>query len=682
MGPLRVMTFNVQMLPWVADALHSTTNDAPERADRVARALFALPVVDQPDVIAFNEVFDEDGRDRLRLRLSGRWPHIVDKIHDGGVLEDSGLMLFSRRPLLALPDGGNFHERFFTESAGDDTMAAKGVGVIQVDSPDGVDLPTTIAFTHMQASYLSEDEHRDVRRSQLDTLYTAVKEVIGSSPELWERVIVLGDLNIRGDSEALTDEWAEIFDLASTELTRLTHDGWRTGMHPPNDQQDHDLGRTNLNWESGQGQRLDYMLFGNENERGLVAHHMYSRIRNASDHFSLEAVVQRRSDHCRPADAIDLHQWVTAAGGSPGRPSTLHHLPLEFDFPGTLQWLYVDTPGTFTLWSAADVETRAYTRSDLSRPLAQLRTVSKNDLESGLQAPFREATVNPVGTTHVAAEPFYIVARSRRNRVGNRDLLVLEHHGESPATAIALAPHTPTETGFPVGRKLGDNDECWFIAALPETFAGDPREEAFSVYNPDRIRCSLSVRDLADEELMATSGTGQYVNLTHSTSGGYQVYLVMRRNNIQYAGFTLAWKTPISYLMLDRPLGLFIRNESGADWPGADEVHLDVWLDSRPVFNGYWDDADTGETWGGLASSIEQLVRAQMPGIGDRVPFSTSINLSYLEEDFTAAGWLTASVAALSPAERDTVDRQVTLPVPDAISDGTYTFYCSVTRLG
>lgn len=682
MGALRIMTFNVQMLPWIADAKAGTTNDAPVRADRVAAAIFDLPPGEQPDVIAFNEVFDEDGRDRLLGRLSGKWSHIVKKIHDGGLLEDSGLMLFSRIPLLPLKTGGVWLERFYSDAEGDDAKSSKGVGVVQVASPDGVGAPTTIAFTHLQASYEAEDQYRDVRHRQLDMVCGAVRELIGDDPHLWERVIVMGDLNIRGDSGAVTDEWAQTFALQSTELTTRVYDGWRTCMHPPFDPSDYDPGWTNTEWQSGRQQRLDYMLFGNPKERALVPHHMMSRIRNASDHFSLEAVVQRKSDHCQPQTAVELRNVAPVAGDTVGQPTSLRIVHLALDHPGSFQWLYSDRPGTFTFWGGSDLEVRCFAQSDLSSPLGMLDTLTISDLDPNLQAPFVEAAVDPRGSTHVAAEPFYVAVRSRKNKTGARELLVLEHHGESCATAIGLAPSTPTRTGFPVGQRLGSEDRCWFKALLPATFAGDPRDEVFAVHNPGLVSCTIALRDSAQQPLLHAAGASEEVAVSYTTVGGERVFAVLQRESLGDVDFTVTWRSPVSYLMLDRPLGLFINDETSVDSPGADEVYLDIWLDSQPAFNGYWDDADTGETWPGLAADIAQRVRARIPTAGNRVAFSESVSLSYVEEDFAAKGWQAVTIVGPASGELDVVDRRPTLPVPDPVSDGMYTFYCWLTRLG
>lgn len=66
------------------------------------------------------------------------------------VEEDSGLMLFSKSPFLPLPGGGNYMYQAFPNAAGSDSKAAKEVGIVRLSGPLN---STTIAFTHLQASY-------------------------------------------------------------------------------------------------------------------------------------------------------------------------------------------------------------------------------------------------------------------------------------------------------------------------------------------------------------------------------------------------------------------------------------------------------------------------------------------------------------------------------------------------
>lgn len=676
MGPLRLMTFNVQMLPWIADVVGGTTNDAEERADRVADAIFALPTWDWPDMIAFNEVFDEDGRKQLLSRLSGTWPHVIKKIHDGGVDEDSGLMLFSRLDLQPLSTGGNLLERFFPDAEDTDAHSSKGVGIVQVNTPVEA---TTIAFTHLQASYLSEDQYRDTRVRQLGTIKEALEALLGPFSSAWRRVVVMGDLNVRGDSDASTDEWATVFDNRGSDLTALMYDGWRTCMHPPGDDRDHDRGVSNVEWKTGTTQRLDYQLFGNESEEALVPHHMSQRLRNSSDHFSVESVVQLNSPHCQPRTAIEQRMVPVSTGGSPGSPSALQILPLELRHPGTFQWVYVDRPGTFSVWAAADLEMRLFAQSDLTHPLESQGSLVVAELEPALASGFREAQIDPKGSTHVSPEPFYISVRSRLAQTGQRVLAVLEHHGESRETAIVLSPHRETDSGFPSGKRLGNDDLCWFKAVLPPTYAGKPHSEIFRVNNPGQRHCQVDVFDTSMGRRASANGSGVTVEVQHTTPGDETAFLVLRRQNIQESGFSLTWVSPVSYLMLERPIGVFINDETGVDFAGDDEIKLKISLDGVPLFDGSWDDADTGERWPGLAEAITARAATKLPGTR-RIGFSDDIFLSYIEVDMNAASWQSVIVAPLSPGEKDVVERRATMPVPDVVSDGTYTFFCSISR--
>ena len=102
---LHLMTMNMQMLPWgVETAVQGMSNNAEEKAERIANDLLALPPASRPEVIAFNEVFDDEGREVLTQRLKALWPNFTDKI-TGLRLDDSGLILFSIFPFATFPDG-------------------------------------------------------------------------------------------------------------------------------------------------------------------------------------------------------------------------------------------------------------------------------------------------------------------------------------------------------------------------------------------------------------------------------------------------------------------------------------------------------------------------------------------------------------------------------------------------
>lgn len=144
----------------------------------------------------------------------------------------------------------------------------------------------------------------------------------------------------------------------------------------------------------------------------------------------------------------------------------------------------------------------------------------------------------------------------------------------------------------------------------------------------------------------------------------------------------MLWLSPVSYLLLDEPIGLFVNDESGIDAPGADEPEIQIGVDDDPfpLFAGSWDDADSGERWPNLDSTIRQRVNTRLPG-AKKMGFVRAISISYVEPDMNAQGWLAVEVAALTPAESETAVRRISMPVPDVVKDGMYTFYCTITKI-
>lgn len=679
MAALRLMTFNVQMLPWLGSTVTGQTNDAPERAHGVADAIESLAPAERPHVIAFNEVFDEDGRDVLLSRLSGSYPHIVKKIDDGGVLEDSGLMLFSSLGFHTLPNGEVIQTGFFTDSAGTDAMSNKGFGIVQIGAPAEV---TTLVFTHAQAAYTVEDEHRDVRAKQFDQIREAVDNLLGSNQPAWQNVIFVGDLNVRGDSGSTSDEWTTLVEQGGSRLFERLDDGWRTYMHPPDDLTDYDPGHTNINYATGARQRLDYQCVpkASDGRNTLVPHHLRVRLRHSSDHFALEGVIQQWSAHCTPSAAIKLLDTPPVAATQPEWPTEVRSLLMSFADDGSYQWLWVERPGTFSIFTPPDVVAELYGFDDLSRPLDRLDTVNVAELPPVVRQRFRDRSIDPDGATFASRGPFFIALRLPGD-TGSRTVIVLEHRGETPATAIRLRLHDDVETGFPEGQRLGDDDTCWFKATPAPSFGGLTRTEVVTVANPTGGEIKLARCDTAFQPVDETSGSSAELRLEFDTAGGESVYFAMRRADDTLDGFTLHWDSPMSYLDLDEPLGLYIDDESGIDAFGDDELIMSLSMDGASILNdATWDEADAGERWPGLADAVKQKLWAQLPG-RNRIGFVQSIDLSYVEDDFTAQGFQLAGLKPLGKSEPVRKERRVNMPVPDGLSDGRYTFYCTITKL-
>ena len=232
MAALRLLTFNVHLPSTALAAAQSLDDTAVEDAKTIAAAIQNIPNRDRPDVIAFNEVFHETARDTLISEM-GKWPHVIKKL-DNGLLppEDSGLLLLSKFPFVSLPTGNQHEFEVFDADAGTDQGAAKGVAIVRIETPIA---PTTIVFTHMQGSYdVDNSEHEDVRRKQFDQIVAFLKSKLGQTTADWQNVVLVGDLNVKGDPNSTTSEWNGIFEPPGQhEFGTLFSDGWREGMHPP-----------------------------------------------------------------------------------------------------------------------------------------------------------------------------------------------------------------------------------------------------------------------------------------------------------------------------------------------------------------------------------------------------------------------------------------------------------------
>jgi hypothetical protein len=193
------MTFNTQLLdtdylsasldPALIEAMLHAFGEIPDieneygmdnddRAESIAKAI--LNMNPMPDIIALQEVFDDDAKDAFEQKLKATYPHYVYEL-DASDLDplDSGLMLFSRFPFAHLPDNQykgsdvtEYTKQFGTVKEWDDDIAFiefddhssfdawanKGVGFvrIQVAAPPYSNY-INVAFAHTQASYGADD---------------------------------------------------------------------------------------------------------------------------------------------------------------------------------------------------------------------------------------------------------------------------------------------------------------------------------------------------------------------------------------------------------------------------------------------------------------------------------------------------------------------------------------------
>lgn len=691
------MTFNVQCLPLIAGVLDgtisvpgaviglfpSTDSDAIARAEGVCADLLAIPPAERPHVIALNEAFNEDAREVFLNELSGTWPHVIKSVHEGDLEEDSGLMVFSSLPFYSI-NGSDRLEMFYSTDAGDDSWASKAAVLVQVDLPAEV---TTLVFTHLQAAYNSDDQHRDVRADQLYEVLKLVDQALGGNRDDWRNVIVAGDLNIRGDAGSTADEWFATFDSAQSEFGTRFADGW-VEMRPPGVGSDLDPGYSHRGRHNQVEQRLDYVCHVKRNDNEMIVPHaMRVGHKAVSDHYALEALIQFEAPHCQPQRAVDLLATGPMVGNPvPGQPVGSLAWNVWADIPAEdgRFWIWIREPGTYSFFAPPALSYQVFAESDISHPLDAYASIHATALPPSVAVAFHEfeRRLDPEGGTFVHRDPMLLCLKSSSGQpISNLPFVVFQHRGDTPATALALPPHHDLAVPYPAGQPLGDNDECWFRVQPRETLIGKERSETIELRMQGWDSSRLSIVDAALNPSAKTSGTGTLQH-AYQASARDDFFVMVQRDGIDQVGQVIRWSTPVCYLRLDEGIHIHVNNESGPDWPGADEPYLELSLDSEHLLTTEWDDADTGEDWPNLTKVIWDAITAR--GWTHRsVGLSESIDIVLEDPDRplgAAHGIASTPIGLLSPGEPARAKRVTSVNVFDTISNGTYTFTCTLTR--
>jgi hypothetical protein len=692
---LKVMTFNVQQLPWLARTINklpivgspggSPEPDPEGRARAVARAILDLPVREQPDIVAFNEAFSETARPVLIRQLKAKYPHIIDKLEHPGpdIEEDSGLMLFSELPFLPLPGGGDHVYKAFPGAAGSDAKAAKGVGIVRVNGPFE---PTTIAFTHLQASYdAANTENADIRADQLDFIRQMLLDLADGNLQHYANAVIIGDLNIKGDPDDTSGEHNLVFSNAPNTFGADFDDGWRVSMHPPGDLTDYDPGYSQRDTPTLQPNRFDYQCTRQDAnvDIGLIPHHMSTPLRlpsEVTDHWAVLAHLHRIGPNCAPALAVDLLALDAINKNQP--ESSVWILQTNFRDEDMFHWTYISEPGTYSIFTSAAIEAAAFRRTDFSHALAPTDMLSMAELPGSIQTAItqREQRLVDKGAIYSWRDPFFIrLSGVSTSFMGSAPYVIARHRGDSPATALILHKHLAVDPGLPSGQKLGTTDECFFKAVRQDKFTGDPYVDHFQLRNANRVGASLELRDAAQMPQAKDSGSAAQLEVTRNAAAEI-IFLVLRRSNFNDTHFSVFWDSPLTYANLGESFRLHVDDETGPDWLGADEFELDVQIDGDNVFSDSWDDADAGEDWPSLAKSIRDSVQARQ-GQGNWAAFTGEIAFVTLKTDgISAHGSALGLIRALDPTDRDVESRTASIKVSDPAGDGHLTAYASLSK--
>lgn len=691
---LRVMTFNTQQLPWLgrvltgAPVLEEEEHDPEGRARAVARAILDLPPREQPDIVAFNEAFSETGRAWLLKTLGGRYPNIIKKLEHPGadVEEDSGLMLFSKLPFIALPNGDDHMFEVFSMTAGNDSKSSKGVGMVRVSGPGN---PTTVAFTHLQASYdAANSEHADIRANQLGVIDKQIKKLTELNLQQFSDTVIIGDLNIKGDPDDTTGERNSVFSANPDTFGNDFDDGWRASMHPPGDLKDYDPGYTQRDTPTYQPNRFDYQcVWRNPSvDIGLVVHHMSSPIRLSSeitDHWALYAHLHRLSPNCTPALAIDLLGTNPVNMGAP--ESAVWLLSTNFRDEDMFHWVYIAEPGTFSVFVSSSLEVHAFRRTDFTNALDPADLLSSADLPGSVQTVITQRTqaLESRGKTFSWREPFFLRMRGKATTFsGAAPYAVIRHAGESRATAIFLHPHFAVDPNLPAGQKLGTDDKCYFRADRPARFSGEPYLDRFNLHNRGRVGAGIELRIDADPSLPPLSkdgGNGDILAVSR-TGSAEAVFIILRRDSVNDTKFAMLWNSPLTFLRLDESLRLHIDDETGPDWLGEDEFELQVLIDGESIYYNTWDDADAGEDWPDLARDIRDSARSRQ-GQDKWIAFVGDITWDILKTDGIGAhGSEIGIIHALDATDGEQELRTAPIVISGGDSDGQVTAYTALSK--
>ena len=302
---VRVATYNVQQMPppWANDGHYFDEDGTPiSDVDRLALTIDNILASDY-EVVALNEVFDEDARATLVAALEPDFPFFIAYIGNDTDTQDSGLMLFSKHPFVEMQlddehvyECGDVEIGFagthsecperllgFTEFHCDGTYAndpiwdqvdcytSKGAGLVEIMLPTGD--PMFVAFSHFVASYESDSKSVQLakisdRRKALEAIGRLVTDgseenALPAPPgDLTDHlVVVMGDLNIDGNAfhdQELAEanaEWGDAFggDQSTVQFTSCGElplqtclDQERSMVDPwAFDTSKDDLGRTN-----------------------------------------------------------------------------------------------------------------------------------------------------------------------------------------------------------------------------------------------------------------------------------------------------------------------------------------------------------------------------------------------------------------------------------------------------
>jgi endonuclease/exonuclease/phosphatase family metal-dependent hydrolase len=666
--------------------------DDEERAADIASAICSSAF--DYDIIALNEVWEESLKEILVDGLTGSgcakpfdyYEDYVNSIQSATLPEDSGLMIFSRlefdylvppfllppRPFwLATTTASTLEYGAFVpylwNCANIDCLAAKGAALVRVSDPS---LPRDVyvAFTHLQA-----DDEESTREDQMDVIDQLLSPLTAS--ELEEDVVVLmGDLNIKGNNKGPQDEWTTYFAPGASEdggfWAGPVEDAWDRTTSPE------DPGYTS----PGKTDRLDYIVASDA--RGeLCVQHMRLAFPGLSDHLGLNADINADHDRCSPRKAAKPN--VPAGGAATVINGNLAD-------PGGVQWYRFEDNNKQTqggTWSfdivAGQAAFEVYEARDLSDPIAQYFGETTT------------VTVPRVGREKlkkflIPSAPFYVkVFVPDRYVAGGAYKLAAYQSGCSSANdACALYPYAfsdPADPELPTDQPVNADDTFWYSLHTEAADSGIAQMLEFDLVETDPAlgALRLQLRDQSTNVLQEASGDfpdDAVADLSDpSHPGNAKLFLTVKRDDANQAApfqsFKLRWRTDLTVLhaRTNAPLEWRAVDETGGDAIGDDEMEFEIRADngsfSKPkIVN---DDVDTDDfvcagSWHPIRFVENLEVRASEHG-----------DLGGIDD----SGWIGIGLAPGEASTDPTTSMAKDIDLYyDGDVEGTYRFYYNLSR--
>jgi hypothetical protein len=651
---LRIATFNTGLLSPAMRCLPDLTDpesgmgvidffgclgsDVKEQhAQEIADAL--VQNASHYDVLALNEVWDEDAKDILVNALKSLFPNYVKKIDlpitqsehfdvpgaDDDFqfnFEDSGLMLFAK-PFLSpvnlpkLPPGSPVYigsgadafplppsgmipfgtvqgtiphvafTAFGTNCEIEDCLAAKGAGLVRFrNSKNGTTV--NVAFSHMQADS-SDDQYPAVRQAQLTAIANLIAASLHTSQLGSEQLYVVGDLNVPGEGDVIqtpavvegTGEWSAPFGDPSSFFKSTVHDSWALTTSAK------DVGIT----QTGNA-RIDYiaanrLLPGSLGwtpasiVRGFCVQHLTIQLKNLpSDHSLVAADTNSAFHYCNPRSA-----WVNPpkdgfldANSAAGPGDTT-----RIQFPGSMQWFHVinDVNAAYDIGSsdnALAVTFDVFAPENLSKPIAPYKATT-------------DAKMTPEGqpyTTlqYVLPSEFYVRYRAAAtNATGDYQPFIHQLRCDRISEACPLQPGQPQLASFPSNQPLGPDDMAWFRIDVNETPDSGVAQTIKAVVDQfDAAKFTVTLSDVnAPNVPLNVAPAIDSDSVTHGLDlpGAASFYLTIARDSPRATSGTVraGWTSNLTVMQLGSLTCIDETNGFAGSEAGVDEINAQFTVD-------------------------------------------------------------------------------------------------------